>query len=182
MTASPDTTSQPAGEDLDRLPDGSLLLDDQICFALYAASRAVVGLYRPMLDDLGVTYPQYLVLLVLWERRQATIKEVGALLHLDYGTLTPLLKRLEANGFVERRRRVDDERSVDVVLTDEGAALQERPRPSRRSSSRPSACTSPSSPRCASSCAPSATGSPSPPDPLTARRTASPSGPTAAAP
>ena len=130
MTASPDTSHRdaapPHDPDQDRLPDGSLLLDDQMCFALYAASRAVVGLYRPMLDEVGLTYPQYLVMLVLWERRTATIKEIGALLHLDYGTLTPLLKRLEASGHLERKRRVDDERSVDIVLTPQGEQLRER--------------------------------------------------------
>ncbi|GAA1897136.1 MarR family winged helix-turn-helix transcriptional regulator [Lapillicoccus jejuensis] len=129
MTASPHTShravpSEP-GLDEERLPEGSLRLDDQMCFALYAASRAVVGLYRPMLDEVGLTYPQYLVMLVLWERRTATIKEIGSLLHLDYGTLTPLLKRLEASGHLERRRRVDDERSVDIVLTEQGDRLRE---------------------------------------------------------
>jgi DNA-binding MarR family transcriptional regulator len=104
----------------------SLLLDDQMCFALYAASRAVTGLYRPMLEELGLTYPQYLVLLVLWERGEASVKDLGTALHLDYGTLTPLLKRLETNGLLRRERRPDDERSVWITLTDEGAALRER--------------------------------------------------------
>jgi MarR family transcriptional regulator, organic hydroperoxide resistance regulator len=106
----------------------SLLLDDQMCFALYAASRAVTGLYRPILDELGLTYPQYLVMLVLWERGAVPVKDLGSALHLDYGTLSPLLKRLEANGLVRRERRADDERSVLVVLTDDGAALRERAR------------------------------------------------------
>jgi DNA-binding MarR family transcriptional regulator len=114
--------------DSDRHPDRelSLLLDDQMCFALYAASRAVTGLYRPILEKLGLTYPQYLVLLVLWERDEVSVKELGSALQLDYGTLTPLLKRLEANGLLRRERRRDDERAVRISLTDEGAALRER--------------------------------------------------------
>ena len=109
-------------------PELSLLLDDQMCFALYAASRAVTGLYRPMLEELGLTYPQYLVLLVLWNQDEASVKELGAALHLDYGTLTPLLKRLEANGLLRRERRPDDERAVRISLTDAGTALRERAR------------------------------------------------------
>ena len=104
----------------------SLLLDDQMCFALYAASRAVTGLYRPTLDALGLTYPQYLVMLVLWDRNAASVKDLVTALQLDYGTLTPLLKRLESGGFVRRERRQDDERAVRVTLTDEGAALRKR--------------------------------------------------------
>ncbi|WP_246561895.1 MarR family winged helix-turn-helix transcriptional regulator [Kitasatospora kifunensis] len=99
-----------------------------MCFALYAASRAVTGLYRPMLEELGLTYPQYLVLLVLWDRDEASVKELGSALHLDYGTLTPLLKRLESNGLLRRQRRPDDERAVRITLTDEGSALRERAR------------------------------------------------------
>src|ERR671925_402329 len=95
----------------------SLLLDDQLCFALYAASRAVTNSYRPLLDELGLTYPQYLVMLVLWEHDAVPIKDVGAALELDYGTLTPLSKRLEASGLVQRQRRPDDERTVQVTLT-----------------------------------------------------------------
>ena len=102
----------------------SLALDDQLCFALYAASRAVTSYYRPLLDDLGLTYPQYLVLLVLWESGEVTVKEVGAKLYLDYGTLSPLLKRLETAGLVKRTRCADDERSVTVSLTDRGEALR----------------------------------------------------------
>ncbi|MGW1197939.1 MarR family winged helix-turn-helix transcriptional regulator [Streptomyces sp. NPDC002536] len=117
-----------SSHDLDQQPDQqfSLLLDDQMCFALYAASRAVTGLYRPLLQDLGLTYPQYLVLLTLWSRDAIAVKELGAALHLDYGTLTPLLKRLEAAGLVRRERRPDDERAVTITLTEEGAALRER--------------------------------------------------------
>ncbi|GAA1268208.1 MarR family winged helix-turn-helix transcriptional regulator [Saccharothrix xinjiangensis] len=106
--------------------DFSLELDDQLCFALYAASRAVTARYRPLLDDLGLTYPQYLVMLVLWERGSVPVKDLGAALQLDYGTLSPLLKRLEANGLVRRERRADDERSVRVVLTGPGEELRGR--------------------------------------------------------
>lgn len=107
----------------------SLLLDDQLCFALYAASRAVTSVYRPLLDDLGLTYPQYLVMLLLWGRGSCPVKDLAAALHLDYGTLTPLLKRLETAGYVRRERRRDDERSVDIVLTEAGEDLRERARP-----------------------------------------------------
>ena len=104
----------------------SMVLDDQMCFALYAASRAVTGLYRPVLDALGLTYPQYLVLLVLWDRGSVPVKELGAALQLDYGTLTPLLKRLEAHGLLTRERRAADERSVLITLTSQGAAMRAR--------------------------------------------------------
>jgi MarR family transcriptional regulator, organic hydroperoxide resistance regulator len=104
----------------------SLLLDDQLCFALYAASRAVTNRYRPLLDELDLTYPQYLVMLVLWQHGAVSVKDIGAALQLDYGTLTPLIKRLEAAGLVRRERRADDERSVTVSLTEEGTALRER--------------------------------------------------------
>ncbi|MDK1475860.1 MarR family transcriptional regulator [Streptomyces sp. 549] len=106
--------------------DGSPVLDDQLCFALYAASRAVTALYRPLLNELDLTYPQYLVLLVLWQRDGLTVKELGADLQLDYGTLSPLLKRLEANGLLRRQRSSEDERTVHVSLTEEGSALRTR--------------------------------------------------------
>jgi DNA-binding MarR family transcriptional regulator len=105
---------------------GTLLLDDQLCFALYAASRAVTQRYRPLLDEVGLTYPQYLVMLVLWEQGTTTVKGLADALQLDYGTLSPLLKRLAAAGYVERRRRTDDERSVEIVVTDAGAELKSR--------------------------------------------------------
>ncbi|GGX26227.1 MarR family winged helix-turn-helix transcriptional regulator [Streptomyces lomondensis] len=108
--------------------DGSLLLDEQLCFALYAAQRAVTAAYRPLLDDLGLTYPQYLVLLVLWERGQTTVKELAAALRLDYGTVSPLLKRLEAAGLLRRERSARDERSVLVAVTGRGEELRERAR------------------------------------------------------
>ncbi|MFF8973180.1 MarR family winged helix-turn-helix transcriptional regulator [Streptomyces sp. NPDC014995] len=106
--------------------EGSLLLDDQLCFALYAAQRAVTSAYRPLLDELGLTYPQYLVLLVLWERGETTVKELAAALRLDYGTVSPLLKRLESAGFVRRERAAHDERSVLVACSGRGEELRER--------------------------------------------------------
>lgn len=107
-------------------PSPSLLLDEQLCFALYAASRRMTATYRPMLDTLGLTYPQYLVMLVLWERDGLTVRELGERLQLDSGTLTPLLKRLEQSGLLGRRRRESDEREVEINLTDAGRKLHER--------------------------------------------------------
>lgn len=101
-------------------------LEKQLCFALYEASRATIDIYRPLLDELGITYPQYLVLLILWERGTCSVKQIGQLLHLDSGTLSPLLKRLEATGFIIRQRRANDERVVDISLTSRGQALQEQ--------------------------------------------------------
>ena len=101
-------------------------LAEQICFSLATASRSVAALYRPMLERLGLTQPQFMVMLVLWERDNATIKEIGVALQLDHGTLTPLLKRLETAGHIVRRRRTDDERSVDIELTAQGAALRQQ--------------------------------------------------------
>ncbi|MEV4420770.1 MarR family transcriptional regulator [Patulibacter sp. NPDC049589] len=106
----------------------SMLLDDQLCFGLYSASRAVTGMYRRLLGPLELTYPQYLAMLVLWDRGTLPVGALGEALDLDYGTLSPLLKRLEARGVVRRERRADDERSVLVALTDEGEALRERAR------------------------------------------------------
>ena len=108
------------------LPPPSVALDDQLCFALYAASRAVTARYRPMLDELGLTYPQYLVMMLLWEEDNQTVGQLGARLSLDSGTLSPLLKRLTTAGLVTRHRRVEDERSVAIALTDAGRALQEK--------------------------------------------------------
>jgi len=107
------------------VPD-EFLLEEQACFALYAASRAVTDTYRPLLGELGLTYPQYLVLLVLWESDSRPVKEIGEALHLDYGTLSPLLKRLEANGMVTRARLATDERTVVISLTEEGRAVRTR--------------------------------------------------------
>ncbi|WP_432157351.1 MULTISPECIES: MarR family winged helix-turn-helix transcriptional regulator [unclassified Streptomyces] len=103
-----------------------LRLDRQICFSLHAASRAFNGVYRVILKDLGLTYPQYLVMLVLWEEGELPVKELGAHLRLDSGTLSPLLKRLEAAGLVVRERSARDERSVVVRPTAEGTALRRR--------------------------------------------------------
>ncbi len=103
-----------------------LLLDQQLCFALYAASRSLTGIYRPLLEPLGLTYPQYLVMLVLWEQEGFTVRELGKRLQLDSGTLTPLLKRLQAAGLVSRQRRTEDEREVEIRLTEAGLALREQ--------------------------------------------------------
>ncbi|MGW6131444.1 MarR family winged helix-turn-helix transcriptional regulator [Cellulomonas sp. NPDC055163] len=104
-------------------------LEAMICFDIYSASRNLTSVYRPLLDDLGLTYPQYLVMRVLWYQGERTVRELVDEIQLDYGTLSPLLKRLEAGGLVDRRRRTDDERSVLVSLTAKGAALQERSTP-----------------------------------------------------
>lgn len=101
-------------------------LDEQLCFALHLASRAVTAAYRPLLDELHLTYPQYLALLVLWEDGPCTVGHLGSRLHLDSGTLSPLLKRLEAIGYVRRERSATDERRVQVTLTAAGHALEER--------------------------------------------------------
>ncbi|GGY07811.1 MarR family winged helix-turn-helix transcriptional regulator [Streptomyces hiroshimensis] len=114
------------------LPDDAelLRLDHQICFSLHAAARAFGGVYRDALKDLGLTYPQYLAMLVLWEEPgPQPVKAIGERLRLDSGTLSPLLKRLEAAGLVARERSVEDERSVVVRLTEAGEALRERALP-----------------------------------------------------
>ena len=102
----------------------TLELGDQLCFALYSASRAMSKVYRPLLDPLGLTYPQYLVMLVLWERDGLTVTEIGERLYLDSATLTPLLKRLQAAGWVTRTRASTDERRVLVALTSAGRGLK----------------------------------------------------------
>ncbi len=101
-----------------------LALDRQVCFPLYAASRAMTAVYRPKLEALGLTYPQYLVMLVLWERDVRGVGELSAALALDSGTLSPLLKRLAAAGLIERSRSADDERRVEIRLTGRGRALR----------------------------------------------------------
>jgi len=106
--------------------DNPLLLDNQLCFALYAASREIIRRYRPLLEPLGVTYTQYVVLLALWEQDDVTVHQLGERLHLDSGTLTPLLKKMEAQGWLARRRDPGDERAVRVTLTREGYALREK--------------------------------------------------------
>jgi DNA-binding MarR family transcriptional regulator len=103
-----------------------LALGRQVCFALYSASRATTAAYRMLLADLGLTYPQYLVLLVLWEQDGLGVREICDALDLDTGTLSPLLKRLEAMGLIERRRSATDERRVHIFLTDQGTALRSR--------------------------------------------------------
>lgn len=106
--------------------DQALHLDHQLCFAIYSASLAMTKVYKPLLDELGLTYPQYLALLALWEQDGLSVSELGERLFLDSGTLTPLLKRLEAAGLVSRLRDVQDERRVQVRLTAEGRALKVR--------------------------------------------------------
>ena len=107
-------------------PDNMLALDNQFCFALYSASLAMTKAYKPLLDKLGLTYPQYLVMLVLWQEDGLLVKAIGEKLFLDSGTLTPLLKRLEASGFIVRARDLEDERQVRITLTREGRALKRR--------------------------------------------------------
>jgi DNA-binding MarR family transcriptional regulator len=107
-------------------PVSTVGIDSQLCFALYSASRAMTAAYRPILADLNLTYPQYLVLLVLWEDERVTVRRLGERLHLDSGTLSPLLKRLELNGFVRRERSRDDERLVEVTLTPAGRRLERK--------------------------------------------------------
>lgn len=104
----------------------TLKLDNQICFALHAASRAMTAAYQPLLEALDVTYPQYLVLLTLWEEDGARVSRIGERLHLDSATLTPLLKRLEGRGIVERRRSEADERVVEIFLTPAGKRLEKK--------------------------------------------------------
>ncbi|MCP4130573.1 MAG: MarR family transcriptional regulator [bacterium] len=103
-----------------------LKLDNQLCFALYASSRAMTKMYRPLLKELGLTYPQYLVMLVVWEEDNRTVNEIGELLHLDSGTLTPLLKRLESADLIKRERSGYDERKVFISLTGKGSDLKEQ--------------------------------------------------------
>ena len=120
MPPAPDSQSgdQPGAE--------LLRLDRQLCFALYSASNRITRLYRPLLERLGLTYPQYLVMLVLWEQAPRTVGTLGDALDLDSGTLTPLLKRMEGNGLVVRHRDPADERRVIVDLTDAGTALRQK--------------------------------------------------------
>jgi DNA-binding MarR family transcriptional regulator len=103
-----------------------LALDRQVCFALATASRTVIGLYRPVLEPLGLTHPQYLVMLALWERSPRTVRDIGDALALEPATLSPLLKRLESAGLITRKRKANDERALDVELTESGRALRAR--------------------------------------------------------
>lgn len=103
-----------------------LKLENQVCFPIYALSRQITALYRPHLDKLNLTYPQYLVMMVLWEHKSKTVKELGEILFLDSGTLTPLLKRMEASGFIKRKRSEQDERIVNIDITDKGLQLKKQ--------------------------------------------------------
>ena len=107
-------------------PFDPLKLENQLCFPLYACSRAVVKAYKPFLDELDLSYTQYITMMVMWEHKELRVKEVGRYLYLDSSTLTPLLKRLEAKGYVTRRRSEKDERDLIVTITPEGEALRER--------------------------------------------------------
>jgi DNA-binding MarR family transcriptional regulator len=108
------------------ITDDPLALDRQVCFALAAASRSVIALYRPVLQPLGLTHPQYLVMLALWERSPRTVRDIGEALSLEPATLSPLLKRLEASGYLTRLRNASDERALDIELTQTGRALRAR--------------------------------------------------------
>jgi DNA-binding MarR family transcriptional regulator len=107
-------------------PDNPLALQEQACFALAVASRSVIALYRPVLEPMGLTHPQYLVMLALWEHAPVSVRDLAGMLQLDPATLSPLLKRLESSGYVRRRRNPDDERALAVELTSAGRALRRR--------------------------------------------------------
>ena len=104
----------------------SLKLENQICFPLYACSKEIVKAYKPYLDELDLTYTQYITMMVMWEHKELKVKEVGEYLYLDSGTLTPLFKRLEEKGYVTRRRSSEDERDLIVSITDSGEELREK--------------------------------------------------------
>ena len=104
----------------------ALLLSNQLCFPLYACSREIIKKYKPFLDEIDLTYTQYITMMVLWESHSATVKELGQKLYLDSGTLTPLLKKMESKGLLTRKRSEEDERSLLVTITEKGAALRER--------------------------------------------------------
>ncbi|XUY27422.1 MarR family winged helix-turn-helix transcriptional regulator [Agrobacterium sp. rho-8.1] len=118
-----------------------LRLDLQICFALYGASHAFNRAYKPLLEPLGLTYPQYLVMMALWEKETATVKTLGEMLGLDSGTLSPLLKRLEQAGLITRKRGTVDERQVMIALTGEGAELKKKATDVMRSIGEATGCT-----------------------------------------
>src|SRR5216684_6822399 len=120
--------------------DLPLLLGNQLCFAIYSTAHAFNRVYKPLLKRLGLTYPQYLVMLVLWERDDLPVKDIGERLFLDSGTLTPLLKRLEAAELIKRTRSTEDERQVLIALTPQGRALQEKARAVPQSILAASAC------------------------------------------
>ncbi len=104
----------------------ALKLENQLCFPLYACAKEIVRRYKPFLDELDLTYTQYIAMMVLWEHRSVNVKELGSLLFLDSGTLTPLLKKLESKGYVTRERSEADERVLNVTVTEKGMALRER--------------------------------------------------------
>lgn len=106
--------------------DEVLKLKSQVCFPLYTLSREIIHQYRPFLEELDITYPQYLVLMVLWENGKQTVNQIGEKLYLDSGTLTPLLKRLELKGIINRNRKKSDERVVEITITDEGKVLKNK--------------------------------------------------------
>lgn len=109
------------------MPDfDPLSLDNQLCFPLYAVSKEIVRNYGPFLKEIDLTYTQYIAMMVLWERKKLTVKQLGERLYLDSGTLTPLIKKLEAKGYVERRRLPQDERAVEVCITPAGSDLREK--------------------------------------------------------
>ncbi len=108
-----------------RQENSILKLENQICFPLYAASRDVIKRYKPYLDDMGLTFTQYITMIVLWEEKSITVKELGKRLYLDSGTLTPLLKKMEAKGLITRKRSFEDERNLIVTVTEEGERLKE---------------------------------------------------------
>jgi MarR family transcriptional regulator, organic hydroperoxide resistance regulator len=118
-------TGRPTGKGPLDLGGDALQLERQVCFALVVASRSVLGIYRPLLDPLGLTHPQYLVMLALWGEAPLSVGRIGSLLQLDSPTLSPLLKRLQSAGLITRTRSGDDERQVDIDLTDAGRALRE---------------------------------------------------------
>lgn len=101
-------------------------LEDQMCFPLYACSKEIIRRYKPYLDELDLTYTQYITMLILWEKKSQTVKELGSCLYLDSGTLTPVLKKLENKGYLERKRSTEDERSLIVTITGKGESLRER--------------------------------------------------------
>ena len=101
-------------------------LGNQLCFPLYVIAKEITGLYRPLLEELDITYPQYLVMMVLWEHQRLTVNQIGEKLFLDSGTITPLLKRLEAKSYIVRQRKIEDERVVEISLTDEGERLPDK--------------------------------------------------------
>lgn len=101
-------------------------LGNQLCFPLYVIAKEITGLYRPLLEELDITYPQYLVMMVLWEHQRLTVNQIGEKLFLDSGTITPMLKRLEAKSYIVRQRKIEDERVVEISLTDKGERLQDK--------------------------------------------------------